>query len=205
MSESFRVVSLASEATLSVVDGTIEWIPLRRRLGARAFGTNAYRADAGEQVIEDHVESPGQEEMYVLVAGAARFTVGGEELEASHGDVLFLPDPEVRRAAVALEDGTIVLGVGGWPDRPYHSLPWEPIFLAAEPMRRGEWSEAARILESDSDDNREHPRVRYRLAQCYAQLGEHGRAREELNAAIEALPELRDKAEADDLLKPIRG
>ena len=206
MSEKFRVVSLAGEATLPVVDGTIEWIPLRRRLGARAFGTNAYRAArAGDDVIEDHVESPGQEEMYVVVAGAARFTVGGERVDVGHADVLFLPDPDVRRAAVATADGTIVLGVGGWPGKPYHSLPWEPIFLAAEPMQQERWAEAAEILENESGEHREHPRVRYRLAQCYARLDQAERAAAELRAALEAKPELRDDAEGDEVLGPLLG
>ena len=53
--ESYRLLSLADEETLRVVEGTIEWIPLRRRIGAAAFGTNAYRAArAGDDVIEDH-------------------------------------------------------------------------------------------------------------------------------------------------------
>jgi hypothetical protein len=201
----FERLSLKEAETLPVVDGTIEWIPLRRRLGIRAFGTNAYRAaSAGDDVIEDHVETPGQEEMYVIVAGRARFTIGEEELEAAHGDAVFLPDATVRRSAVALEDGTIVLGVGGWPDKPYHSLPWEPIFLAADSMDRGDWAAAAEILERDSGDHREHPRIRYRLACCRAQLGELEPALAELRAALDALPDLREDAEGDELLAPLR-
>lgn len=201
----FQRLSLTEAETLPVVGGTIGWIPLRRRLGIRAFGTNAYRAaSAGDDVIEDHVESPGQEEMYVVVSGRARFTIGDEEVEAAHGDALFLPDPAVRRNAVALEDGTVVLGVGGWPDKPYHSLPWEPIFLAADAMHRGDWATAAETLERESGDHREHPRVRYRLACCRAQLGDFDAALAELRSAIDAAPGLRDEAAEEELLAPLR-
>jgi hypothetical protein len=58
----FEVLSLRDEETIAIEGGELEWIPLRRRLGAGAFGTNAYRAaKAGDRVVEDHVESPGQE------------------------------------------------------------------------------------------------------------------------------------------------
>ena len=201
----FQSLSLKDAEILPVVNGTIQWIPLRRRLGIRAFGTNAYRAArAGDDVIEDHVESPGQEEMYVVVAGRVRFTIDGEDVEAAHGDAVFLPDPAVRRSGVALEDGTIVLGVGGWPDKPYHSLPWEPIFLAADSMNRGDWAAAAETLERESGDHREHPRVRFRLACCLAQLGDLDAAVGELHAAIDARPELRGEAEQEQLLAPLR-
>ena len=65
-----QVVSLVDEESLLVEDGALEWIPLRRRLGIRAFGTNAYRAaSAGDLIVEDHHESSGQEEIYVVMTG----------------------------------------------------------------------------------------------------------------------------------------
>ena len=52
-----RVLSIFDEASVPVAGGKLEWVPLRRRLGIRAFGTNAYRAArAGDCVIEEHVE-----------------------------------------------------------------------------------------------------------------------------------------------------
>ena len=177
-----------------MVDGELEWLPLRRRLGGRAFGTNAYRAEkAGDLIIEDHVESPGQEEMYVVIRGGVRFTVDGEEVDGPAGTALYLPDPEVRRSGVAVEDETVVLAVGGWPDKPYRSLPWEPIFLAEEAMRRGDWREAAETIEREAEHQREHPRVRYRLAYCLVQAGDRERAQKELQAAIEEDPSLRER------------
>jgi hypothetical protein len=198
-------MSLFEEPSVPVLDGALEWIPLRRRLGIAAFGTNAYRAaEAGDVIVEDHVESPGQEEMYVVIRGRARLTVGDETVEAGAGDVVFVPDPETRRGGTAIEADTVVLGVGGWPDRPYHSLPWEPIFLASDAMARGDWADAVATLEREAGEHRETAIVRFRIACCRAQLGEHEVALEELGAALAAKPGLLEMAENDELLAPLR-
>ncbi len=201
----FRVASIFDDETVPIVDATIEWIPLRRRLGIQGFGTNAYRAArAGDAIIEDHVESPGQEEMYVVVAGKVAFRVDGEEFDAPAGTVVFLPDPEKRRSGVAAEDHTVVLAVGGWPGKPYHSLPWEPIFLAAEPMRQGDWATAADTLEREAGDQIDSPFVQFRLACCHAEMGEHERALTELRRAIERRPEMLEQAESEEHLASLR-
>jgi mannose-6-phosphate isomerase-like protein (cupin superfamily) len=89
--------------------------------GIRGFGINAFRAGReGDAVVEDHVESPGQEELYVVVRGRARLVVGEETIDAPAGTAVFVPQPDVRRRGVAPEDGTVVLAVGGWRDQPYH-------------------------------------------------------------------------------------
>src|SRR4051794_18379375 len=96
---SFRVLSLHEADTVSTPDG-VGWIPVRRRLGISAFGTNAFRGErAGDPVIEEHVESPGQEELYVVVSGGARMTIDGHEFDAPAGTVVFVERPDVRRGA----------------------------------------------------------------------------------------------------------
>ena len=81
-----RVLSVLDEDPVPIMGGKVGWVPLRRRLGISAFGTNVYRAEReGDPVIEDHVESPGQEELYVVLRGRARFVVGDEELVAPCG------------------------------------------------------------------------------------------------------------------------
>lgn len=202
----FETLSLIDEEAVSILDGSLQWVPVRRRLGIAAFGTNAYRAErAGDTVIEDHVESPGQEEMYVVLEGSVRFTIDDEHTDAATGGVVFLPDPAARRAGVALEDGTVVLAVGGWRDQAYHSLPWEPIFLAQEAMRQGDWAAAADTLEREAGEHIDSGFVQFRLACCHAQTGDHDRALEELRRAIELAPGLRSKAEGESLLEPLRG
>src|SRR4051794_6056954 len=81
------------------------WRPVRRPFGITAFGVNAYSADgAGDALIEPHDEaSPGSgrhEELYLVVAGVAAFTVGEERIHAPTGTLVFVP-PGVHREASA--------------------------------------------------------------------------------------------------------
>ena len=110
------------------------WHPLQHHFGLTAFGVNAYTApEAGLELLGAHDESAsGQEELYVVTSGVARFTLDGEELEARAPFVVAVPDPAVTRAAVALEPGTTVLAVGGerreafrssWNARHFESVP----------------------------------------------------------------------------------
>lgn len=202
----FRAASVSDGEYVELPGDAPHWLPLRRQLGVTAFGVNAYRAErAGDAVIEEHVESPGQEEIYFVVAGRARFVVGGEELEAAAGTVLFVPDPDLRRGGEALEDGTVVLAIGGWPGEAYRTLPWEPIYLARPAMGRGDWAEAAEILESEAGEHLDTGIVRYRIACCRAQLGERQAALKELRRAIEINPHLRERAENEDALAELRA
>ena len=202
---SVRVLSLVDDEPVLIGGGGLEWVPVRRRLGIQGFGTNAFRAArAGDPVIEEHVESPGQEELYVVLQGRAHFTVDEQDIDVAAGSAVFVPQPEARRSATAAEDDTVVLAVGAWPDRPYHPLPWEPIYLAQEAMREGEWARAAEILEREAGGHRDNAFVRYRLACCYAQSGARDRALDELRRAIEIDSTMRDRAASDPQLASIR-
>jgi hypothetical protein len=111
--------------------GPAEWKPLRHHFGVRAFGVNAWVAtEAQQELVEEHDEleedgTAGHEEIYAITAGRAVFTVDGERVEAPAGTVLFVSDPALVRSAVALEAGTTVLCVGGWPDRAFEPSEWE--------------------------------------------------------------------------------
>src|SRR5581483_9921230 len=112
----------------------------RRRFGIQSFGVNAYTSErVGEHVIEDHDESGsgagGHEELYVVVRGLARFTVGGESLQARAGTLVYVRDPQLKRSAIAEEQGTLVLAIGGEPGSPYHVSPWESSFAAFPALR----------------------------------------------------------------------
>ena len=107
------------------------WKPLRHHFGVSAFGVNAWIAnEVGDEVIDDHDElepdgAAGHEELYVVTAGRATFTIAGERLDAPAGTVVFVRDPALRRSAVAAEAGTTVLTVGGWADRAFEPSDWE--------------------------------------------------------------------------------
>ena len=96
------------------------WQSIGDHLGITGFGVNANVADAGRELIVPHSETEygGQEELYLLLRGRARFTCDGEAVELSAGDMVHVSD-EVVRDAVALEDGTLVLCVGGTPGQAY--------------------------------------------------------------------------------------
>ena len=90
-----------------------DWYPIQHHFGLGAFGVNAFGGDAGTMLVAEHDErESGQEELYLVVRGAARFTLAGETHDVPAISVVAIPDPAVRRAAVATEDGTIVLAVG---------------------------------------------------------------------------------------------
>ena len=201
-----QTLSIFDAEPVSIAGGRLQWVPVRRRLGIRGFGTNAFRAAReGDPVVEDHVESPGQEELYVVVRGRARLVVGEETIDAPAGTAVFVPQPDVRRRGVALEDDTVVLAVGAWRDRPYHPLPWEPIYLAQESMRQGDWATAAETLEREAGEHRDTAILQFRLACCHARLGEHELALEELRRAIEINPKMRERAAGEEDLASLRG
>ena len=202
---SFRVLAIAEEEPVLTEGGSLQWVPMRRRLGIGAFGINAFRAPhEGDSVVEDHVESPGQEEVYLVVSGRVRFTIDGEQIDAGAGTAVFVPRPDVRRSGIALDSDTAVVAVGGWRDKPYHSLPWEPIYLAQEAMLREDWAEAAETLEREAGEHRDTGIVQFRLACCHAQMGELDQAMNELQHAVEAAPGIRDRVASEKLLSPLR-
>lgn len=111
------------------VDG-LEWHPVRHHLGIRAFGTNGYVGQrAGDLVIEPHDEDE-HEELYVVLEGAARFTVDGETFDAPAG-TLVLVTPPSHRVAHALAAGTTVLVVGGTPGQAFAVSAWEERWRSA--------------------------------------------------------------------------
>jgi hypothetical protein len=94
-----------------------DWYPVQHYLRLGAFGANLYGGDAGTELVGAHDESESaQEELYVVVAGSVRFTLEGEAVDAPAVSFVSLPDPAVRRAGVALEDGTLLLAIGAPKD-----------------------------------------------------------------------------------------
>ena len=101
-----------------------EWRPVRYHFGITAFGCNAYVArDAGELIVEEHSET-NHEELYVVLAGEARFTLDGDDVAAPAGTLVYCA-PSVVRKAVAKEVGTTVLAVGAIPGRAFAVSGWE--------------------------------------------------------------------------------
>ena len=205
----FRTLRISELEPISVVDETLLWHPLRHALGVTGFGVNAYTAPtAGHDVVEDHTEASGpaggHEELYVVLTGRARFTIDGEEVDAPAGTCVFLPDPHSRRHAVAVEDGTSVLAVGGEPGKPFEVSAWEWSFRSRPHFDRGEWEQAAAILE---DGLRAHPGdglLLYNLACCEARQGRLDEANAHLAEALADEPRVREWGARDRDLDPLR-
>lgn len=201
-----RVVRLADLETVPGPDG-LGWIPLRRMLGLRAFGINGYVADAGGNVVEEHTETGGgaggHEELYLVVAGSATFTLDGERHPAPAGTLVFVPATSTRRGAVADSDGTIVLALGGPVGEPYLPGAWEWSFAAAPLAAAGEFEAAAEVLEQGLAERPGDVSLTYNLV-CYRSLA--GRLDEalELLTAIVSEPQVAGWAEHDSDLDPIR-
>ena len=98
------------------------WHAVREQLGISAFGVNAITAAAGGTLVVPHDETEygGQEELYVVIAGRARFRCGETDVEHGPGGVVFCGG-SVMRSAVALEDTTTVLMISGYGDRGYEA------------------------------------------------------------------------------------
>jgi len=106
--------------------GEPAWAPVRHRFDIRAFGVNAWRGEPGDEVIGRHDEGDdGHEELYLVLGGHAAFEIGGEPVDAPAGTFVFVGDPRVERVAVATEEGTAVLVLGGWAGRAFEPSEWE--------------------------------------------------------------------------------
>lgn len=186
----------------------IRWRPLRRTLGITGFGVNAYTADAGEQLIEEHDETGAgagrHEELYVVLNGHARFTVDGEEIDAPAGTLVFVPETEARRSAVATADGTNALVVGGDAGSVRPSA-WEHYFAAQPAANAGQPQQAYETAAAGLQDHSNNASLHYNLA-CYAALaGETDRALMHLSRAFELDPVTRGWAAGDADLDSIRS
>jgi tetratricopeptide (TPR) repeat protein len=182
------------------------WSPIRLRLGVQAFGINAWTAHEPEaEVISEHDELPsGHEELYVVVAGRATFTVSGEEIDAPSGTIVFVRDPAAKRGAIAAEPGTTVLAVGGRPGEAYRPRSWETNVDVLPLFDSGRHEEAKRVLIDALDRYEDRGTILYNLACAEAQLGETDAALEHLAAAVQERPDLAEGARDDDDLASIR-
>lgn len=190
----YEVATLDDLKRVPVMHG-LEWRPIRRRFGIRAFGINAYTAaKPGDWVVEEHDETALEhQEMYIVVRGRATFTLNGEEVDAPAGTVVFLEDPSVKRLAIAEEEGTTVLAIGAKPGEVFTPSVWEWVFegYATTPDK------AIAIVQDGIRELGEHPAFYYHLACFSAKAGRKEEARAYLERAIEERPQWRERAAED--------
>lgn len=207
MSQRFQVAHL-DELEPQQGDEGSKWFRLRRDLDVQAFGVNAYGADAGKRVIEEHDElgtaAGKHEELYVVLRGSARFELGGDETIASAGTFLFISDASIRRGAMAEEDGTVVLVAGGTPGVAYQVSAWEAAGDAYPHWRKGDYGKAVEILRSVVEEHPGAGIVLYNLACVEVLAGEPDTALEHLRSAIQVEERFREFARTDEDFAAVR-
>jgi mannose-6-phosphate isomerase-like protein (cupin superfamily) len=204
----YAVTSLDAVQEVRILGGSLRWKPVRRALGVRGFGINAYAADAGQEVVESHDESglgaSGHQELYVVVRGHARFTVDGDEHDAPAGALVFVA-PAVRRAARAEADGTLVLAIGGAPGQPYRVAAWEDFFLALSHDEAGDHDAAVATMAAAGPEHDGDAAYHYNFACLLARAGRPAEATAQLGRALRAAPDTVARwAEGDTDLDALR-
>jgi mannose-6-phosphate isomerase-like protein (cupin superfamily) len=185
----------------------VNWRPVRRTLGIEAFGINAYTANAGEHIVEEHDETGAgaghHQELYVVVTGRAAFTVDDEEIDAPVGTCVFLGDPGERRGARAVEDGTTVLAIGGVRGQAFEVSPWEFAFAGAPAFNAKRYGEAKQLLLEGLERHPGNTALLYDLACTEALMGDRESALEHLAQAA-ANPRMREHARTEPDFESLR-
>jgi|SRR5690348_15609028 quercetin dioxygenase-like cupin family protein len=164
----YRIRSLDDIEPANAQRQQAKLLPVRRELGIRAFGANAWLGDTGERVVPPHEEDSGNEELYVVVRGSATFTIAGDDHDVAAGTLIYI-EPERHRVAVAKEDGTIVLAVGATRDQPFTVYGWDDFTVAESLRNEGRHDEARAALQTSIDANDDAWGLHYNLA-CWESL-----------------------------------
>ena len=184
----------------------------RRRFNVRnlfditSFGVQAFRAPSGIDVINAHDEmllgEAGQEELYVVIQGAATFEIDGESIEAPEGSLVHVR-PTAMRKATAKDDGTTILVVGGTPGKAYEPSPPEAAEAFAA-YNAGDY-EGALAKQRVVVENRPSDPVAHFNAGCFAaRAGLTDEAIEHLARAVEINERIKELMATDEDLDSIR-
>jgi quercetin dioxygenase-like cupin family protein len=189
VSTGFGIARIDDLEAYDVAEGGLTWRPVRRHFDIRAFGVNAYTAsEAGQRVVEEHRESGGHEELYVVLTGRATFELDGEEHDAPAGTLVHCL-PGTLRGAVAAEPGTTVLGIGAKPGEAYVPSPWEHSFVAVGKQRAGDFEGARAEMRRGVDARPEDWQGWFNFACIEALAGEREAALDHLERAARLEPD----------------
>jgi tetratricopeptide (TPR) repeat protein len=179
---------------------------VRRRFGITSFGIQAFSAPSEVDVIREHDETllgeAGQEELYVVLNGAATFEIDGDSVEAPAGSLVVV-QPTAKRKATAKDAGTTILAVGGTPGKAYDPTPEE----AGEAMiayGKGDYETAVAkqlvVVEKRPDD----PVAHFNAACFAARAGRADDAIEHLRRAVEINERIKELIRTDEDLDSLR-
>jgi hypothetical protein len=202
LSEGYQILTLDEVEAAPHLGSNL--IPVRHTLGFRPAGVNAWIADAGGQLIPPHEEDSGNEELYAVVRGRAKFTVGEETADAPAGTLVFVP-AEVFRTAAAEEDGTIVFAVGGSVGEAFNPGGWDTFAVAEGHRGAGRLDEGRAIMEQLIAGAPDHWATHYNAGCWEALAGDsdaafaHLRRAKELDAEGDSAPYFREDSDLDPL------
>ena len=187
-----------------VDDGREPFRPVRHHFGITSFGINTWTArNAGDRIINEHDESDGgEEELYVVQSGRARFELDGEIVDAPTGTFVFVR-PAVKRTAFAEEPDTTILAVGATPGEAYEPFGWEIWAPFNRYYQAGEYAEAA-DRSRELIERSEYPGPLYNLACVESLAGRKDEAIRHLRSAIERSERFKAFAADDSDFDPIR-
>jgi tetratricopeptide (TPR) repeat protein len=181
-------------------------VDVRRRFGISSFGIQAYRAPSGVEVIREHDEmmlgEAGQEELYIVLNGAATFEIDGDSVEAPAGSLVHVP-PAAKRKATARDDDTTILIVGGTPGKAFEPRP-EEAGEAFNAYNAGDYETALTnwlvVLQKQPSD----PIAHFNAGCFAARAGRADEAIEHLRRAIEINERVKELMATDEDLDSIR-
>jgi tetratricopeptide (TPR) repeat protein len=179
---------------------------VRRNLGVEAFGVQAFSAPNGVTVINEHdeifLEENGQEELYLVVKGAATFEIDGETVDAPTGTLINV-QPAAKRKATATADDTLILAVGGTRGKPYEPTP-EEMREALAAYGEGDYEEALskQLIVVEKQPN--NPVAHFNVGCFAARSGHADQAIEALKRAVGINPRIKELIATDEDLDSIR-
>jgi tetratricopeptide (TPR) repeat protein len=181
-------------------------LDVRRRFDITSFGIQAFRAPNGIVVIPEHDETllgeAGQEELYIVLSGAATFEIDGESVDASAGSLVHV-QPTAKRKATAKDDGATILVVGGTPGKAYEPAPEEAReAFAAYNAADYETALAKQLVVIEK---RPSDPVAHFNAACFAARAERAdEAIEQLRRAVEINERVKELMATDEDLDSVR-
>jgi tetratricopeptide (TPR) repeat protein len=187
-----------------LVDARCPFRPVRLHFGITSFGATTWTAHAaGDRIINEHDEEDvGDEELFLVLRGRARFELDGDRVDAPAGTLVFSPSG-VQRTAFAEEAGTTILALDGTPGNAYEPRGWELWTGLAPLYSAGDYAEVADSLRDLVEDH-PCPLLFYNLACCESRAGRTADALEHLRQAIALSDEFRGFATDDPDFASIR-
>jgi hypothetical protein len=189
-----------------ISDGRCPSRPVRHHFGITSFGVNAWTGrNAGDRIINEHDEDEedGNEELYFVQRGRARFELDDEQVDAPAGTLVFAR-PGVKRTAFAEEPGTTIVALGGVPGKAYEPVGWELWAPLGALYQSGEYAEVADRGRELADAHPEYPALIYNVACCESLAGRKAEAIEHLRLALDGSERFRSLAVEDSDFDPIR-